>query len=211
MAVEVIPYVPHTIIRPGRILTGSYGTSAWTGLESILADLMDHFRVGRGLALEFGSEHGYSLVALSNFFERVVGVDPFGQQTATEPIEPMRDRCARNIIQFPNISLIIAPWQEYVANFNQVKEKALSLDLAYEPTFNIDLIHVDGEHGYYDTFGCGDWACAHAPVVIFHDTVSFPDTVMPACRDLAAKYDRAFYNYDQSHGLGILVDKAHTP
>ena len=29
-------------------------TSSWVGLESILADLMDHFHVGRDLALEFG-------------------------------------------------------------------------------------------------------------------------------------------------------------
>jgi hypothetical protein len=208
---EPLPYIPHTIIKPGRVLTGSYGTSSWTGLESILADLLDHFRVGRDLALEFGSEHGYSLVALSNFFERVVGVDPFGQQTATDPIEPMVDRCTRNIQQYPNISLIIAPWQLYTQEFDRTHRIATGLDQAYEQAMKIDLIHVDGEHGYYDTFGCGDWACQHAPVVIFHDSISFPDTVMPAIKDLAAKHDRAFYNYDKFHGLGILVDKAHTP
>lgn len=208
---EPIPYIPHTIIKPGRVLTGSYGTSAWTGLESILADLLDHFRVGRGLALEFGSEHGYSLVALSNFFERVVGVDPFGQNTATPPIEPMQQRCERNILSYPNISLLIQPWQDYTRLFDDVWARAVKLDEKYEGAMKIDLIHVDGEHGYYDTFGCGDWACAHAPVVLFHDTISFPDTVMPACKDLASKHNRAFYNFDQFHGLGILVDKAHTP
>ena len=208
---EPLQYVPHTIIKPGRVLSGSYGTSSWIGLESILADLLDHFRVGRDCALEFGSEHGYSLVALSNFFERVVGVDPFGQQTATEPIEPMRDRCLRNVAPYPNIALITAPWQLYTQQFSLVREKALEIDPGYERTMNIDLIHVDGEHGYYDTFGCGDWACAHAPVVLFHDTMSFPDTVMPAVKALAEKHDRTFFNYDQSHGLGILVDKAHTP
>ena len=209
MAVEVIPYVPHTIIKPGRVLTGSYGTSSWIGLESILADLLDHFRVGRGLALEFGSEHGYSLVALSNFFDRVVGVDPFGQQTATLPIEPMVDRCARNIAPYPNISVIVSPWQEYTKAYDGVTYAANLLDAKQAPPF--DLIHVDGEHGYYDTFGCGDWACAHAPIVIFHDTMSFPDTVMPAVKALAEKHDRSFFNFDQHHGLGILVDKAHTP
>lgn len=208
---DPITYIPHTIIKPGRVLTGSYGTSSWTGLESILADLLDHFHVGRELALEFGSEHGYSLVALSNFFDRVVGVDPFGQQTATDPIEPMQNRCARNIQQATNISLIVAPWQEYTKEFRRVEQMAVGIDEAYKFAMKIDLIHVDGEHGYYDTFGCGDWACAHAPVVLFHDTVSFPDTVMPACKDLAAKHDRVFYNYDQHHGLGILVDKSHQP
>lgn len=208
---EPLQYVPHTIIKPGRVLTGSYGTSAWTGLESILADLLDHFRVGRDCALEFGSEHGYSLVALSNFFDRVVGVDPFGQQTATEPIEPMQDRCIRNIQQFPNISLIVAPWQEYTAQFSLVRAKALEIDPAYEATMKLDLIHVDGEHGHWDTFNCGDWACLHSPVVLFHDSISFPDTVMPALKELAAKHNRGFYNYDQFHGLGILVDREHDP
>ena len=152
-------------------------------------------------------------MALSNFFERVVGVDPFGQQTATQPIEPMMDRCARNILPFENISLIVAPWQEYTKAFDGTLFAAKMIDAEkYEPAMKIDLIHVDGEHGYYDTFGCGDWACQHAPVVVFHDTLSFPDTVMPACKDLASKHDRAFYNYTgHVHGLGILVDKEHTP
>ena len=205
------PYIPHAIIKPGRVLSGSYGTSSWTGLESILADLLDHFRVGRDLALEFGSEHGYSLVALSNFFDRVVGVDPFGQQTATPPIEPMHDRCLRNVAPYPNIALIPFPWQEYTAQFDAVRDVACGIDPGYDRTMAIDLVHVDGEHSYYETFTSGDWACLHAPVCIFHDSISFPDTVMPALKDLAKKHDRAFYNYDQFHGLGILVDKAHTP
>src|ERR1700722_1871576 len=163
---EPIPYIPHTIIKPGRVLTGSYGTSSWTGLESILANLLDHFRVGRDLALEFGCEHGYSLVALSNFFERVVGVDPFGQQTATPPVEPMQQRCARNILPYGNISLIAAPWQLYTQEFDRTQNLAMGIDPdRYAPALKIDLVHVDGEHGYYDTFGCGDWACEHAPVV----------------------------------------------
>jgi hypothetical protein len=121
----------------------------------------------------------------------------------------MLDRCTRNISQYPNINLIVAPWQDYTKAYDGANYAAKMLDAKTSPPF--DLIHVDGEHGYYDTFNCGDWACAHAPVALFHDTVSFPDTVMPACRDLAAKHDRMFFNYDQAHGLGILVDKQHQP
>jgi hypothetical protein len=121
----------------------------------------------------------------------------------------MLDRCTRNIVQYPNINLIVAPWHDYTKAYDGANYAAKMLDAKTAPPF--DLIHVDAEHSFYDTFGIGDWACTHAPVVLFHDTVSFPDTVMPACRDLAAKHDRMFFNYDQAHGLGILVDKQHQP
>ena len=189
-----LPYSPEMIIKPVRCLefSSGYGTSSWEGIEFILADLLAQFNVGKGTAIEFGVEHGFSAVALSNFFATVIGVDPFGQQTATEPIEPMEDRCRRNCEPYKNIILVTQPWQEFT--------KSAPADSHY------DLVHVDAEHGYYDTFGIGDWACAHSPFVIFHDTSSFPQTVMPAVKDLAEKHKRVFYNYDQFHGLGILVN-----
>ena len=189
--VEIIPYIPQTIVRPRRLLEGDFGTSSWIGLESILADLLQRFQVGRSLAVEFGAEHGYSAVALSNYFRLVRTVDPFGQMTATPPIEPMEERCRRNIAPWPNIQLLVEPWQMFCARTRMA----------------CDLVHVDAEHNYADTFGIGDWACQHAPVTIFHDTESFPGTVKPAVRDLAAKWGLEFHNFDRYHGLGILVRK----
>jgi predicted O-methyltransferase YrrM len=190
--VTPLPYVPARLVRPPRLLDGDYGTSSWIGLECLLADLLDRWCPARAVALEFGVEHGYSAVALANYFATVIGIDPFGQQTATAPIEPMRDRARRNVAPYANIVLVEEPWQQFTA--------AAPLDARY------DLVHVDAEHGYYDTFGIGDWACAHARVVLFHDTISFPDTVMPAVCALAERHSRVFYNYDQFHGLGILVN-----
>lgn len=210
--IEPIPYTPNTLIKPSRCLSGSYGTSAWTGLESILADLLDTFHVGRGLALEFGSEHGYSLVALSNFFDRVVGVDPFPQLTSTEPIEPMENRCRRNVAPYPNITVITAPWQIYTQEFDRTEKIAMNFDPErYAGSLAIDLIHIDGEHDYYHTFGSGDWACAHAPVVIFHDANNAFVDVPRAISDLCEKYGRKWYLYPKHEGLGILVDAAHEP
>lgn len=194
--IEAIPYTPHTIIRPGRMLSNGYGTSSWEGLESILADLLDHFHVARSAALEFGVEHGYSSVALSNFFDVVMGVDPFPQQTSTPPIEPMEDRCRRNCAPFGNITVIRMTWQEFAREWFERK---------------YDLIHIDGEHDYANTFGAGDWACEHAPVVLFHDTNNAFVDVPRAISDLCEKHGRRWYMYPKHEGLGILVDKEHEP
>jgi predicted O-methyltransferase YrrM len=188
----MIEFVPQKLEVPPRCLTGDFGTSAWIGLESILGEVVERFCRKRGVALEFGVEHGYSAVALSNFFERVIAVDPFGQRTATEPIEPMIARCQRNISPYDNISLLPVPWQHFTS-------------IAPVPPGGYDLVHVDAEHGYYDTYGPGNFGCLHSAVVIFHDIDSFPDTVLPAVQNLAIKHGMTFYAYHKHHGLGILA------
>ena len=72
------------------------------------------------------------------------------------------------------------------------------------PDQRYNLAHVDIVHTYEDTFNCGDWCLEHSDVVIFHDTLSFPE-VFRACQDLSIKHNLTFYNYEASHGLGILV------
>ena len=63
-------------------------------------------------------------------------------------------------------------------------------------------------HTYEDTYKCGEWCVNNCKVTIFHDTLSFPD-VYKACQDLSIKYNLDFYNYEDSHGLGILVKKSN--
>ena len=63
--VEAIEFEPRFLKQPDILIL-----PAWIGLEMILADLIDRFKVGNSSALEFGVFHGYSLVALSNFFNR---------------------------------------------------------------------------------------------------------------------------------------------
>ena len=70
-----------------------------------------------------------------------------------------------------------------------------------------DLIHIDIVHTYNETYECGEWAVNHSKVVIFHDTISF-DEVKKACYDLSTKYGLEFYNYPDSHGLGILINNS---
>lgn len=89
---------------------------------------------------------------------------------------------------FKNIQLVRSDYRDWI----------MRDDTAY------DLIHVDIVHTYIDTFNCGLWSVEHAKCVLFHDTLSFP-TVKQAVTDIARKTDRRFYNFGESHGLGILV------
>jgi hypothetical protein len=66
----MINYFPKKFILPKHLISAP---SAWIGIESILEDLLDTFKVGGNNALEFGVEYGYSTVALSNYFQKVIG------------------------------------------------------------------------------------------------------------------------------------------
>jgi hypothetical protein len=59
-------------------------------------------------------------------------------------------------------------------------------------------------HTFVDTFVLGDWAINHAPIVLFHDTLSFSG-VMAACEAIAEKSGKRFYNWDCINGLGVIV------
>ena len=58
-----------------------------------------------------------------------------------------------------------------------------------------------------ETFECGEWAIKHSKCVIFHDTLSFRE-IMRVCEDLSIKHNLEFYNYGESHGLGILINNS---
>ena len=188
---EIIPYIPEKRARPARYLEG--WPTAWHPNEDILQQLLYDFNVKRGIALEFGSEHGHSAIALSNFFDKVICVDPWMQQI-TDQSKPMYDVVRENVSRYPNIILVRETWQEFCKPFRNGMPHWLKAD----------LIHIDAEHNYQECYGNGLWACENAPVVIFHDTVSFPE-VSRAVSDLAEKFHRKFYEFQEGWGLGILA------
>jgi len=187
-----IAYEPSRTEHPQRVLSipSPLAGTSWAGNESIIADLLDRFHVGRKVALEFGVEFGYSAVALSNFFDKVIGVDTFLGDEHSNFRPDYSDDARRLCAPYDNIELVQSSWEDWTANAS--------------PKVKYDFIHIDIVHNYQPTFDCGLWAVKHAPVVIFHDTLSFQD-VMQACEDLAVQYEMDFYNYEQSYGLGILV------
>lgn len=177
-------FKPDKIEKPARLIECA---SAWKGLESILGSVVDSFCAHRETAVEFGVEYGYSLVAMSNFFDKVIGVDTFSGDSHAGYGTTM-EHAKRNTAEFENISLVKSDWREF-ANKNEDKQ--------------FDLIHVDIEHWFQTTYDCGLWAIHHAPVVLFHDTISFID-VLRTCKKLSEENNMSFYNYPLYNGLGIL-------
>jgi predicted O-methyltransferase YrrM len=183
--VPIEPYVPHRRQMPSRVLAPP---TAWKGIESILGDLIQTFNIATRDCLEFGVEYGYSTVALSSFFDRVIGVDTFHGDKHTENKSDIFAFTARRLSCFDNIKLVVSDYRDWIRHDNQ----------------SYDLIHVDIVHTYMDTFACGLWSARHSPCVIFHDTLSFP-AVKQAVIDISRKTGRRIYNFEESYGLGILV------
>ncbi len=183
--VPIIPYVPKSRQMPPRVL---HVDSAWKGIESVLADLITRFDLGRQRCLEFGVEFGYSTAALSCFFDNVTGVDTFSGDIHTTDHRDVYQETTTRLSSFPNIELIRSDYRDWIRK-----------DQSY-----YDLIHVDIVHTYADTFACGLWSAMHAKCVLFHDTESF-STVRRAVIDISRESNKKFYNFKESNGLGILV------
>ena len=163
--------------------------SAWGDIPTILKDLIDRFNVKQDIALEFGVEYGYSTSALANYFTKVIGVDTFLGDEHSFVKENHIEFTKECLIDFSNIELVQSDYKDFIRDNNNM----------------YDLIHIDIVHNYEPTYECGEWAVQHAPIVIFHDTISFPEQVGKACQDLCDKFNLKFHNYPHWHGLGILV------
>jgi Methyltransferase domain len=183
--VPVSPYLPAHRSLPTRVLPV---VSAWTGIESILSDIISRFDIGTERCLEFGVEYGYSTAALSSFFDSVVGVDIFVGDRHTETFKDLYAETVNRLSVFDNIQLIRSDYRDWIK-----KDQS-----------NYDLIHVDIIHTFADTFACGLWSAEHSKCVIFHDTESFP-AVKQAVIEIARLTGKTFYNFRESNGLGILV------
>jgi hypothetical protein len=183
--IPVIQYIPGHRQPPARMLPVD---SAWKGIESVLADLIERFHLETNRCLEFGVEFGYSTAALSSFFRSVTGVDIFVGDQHTNNKRDVYAETAQRLSSFENIQLVRSDYKDWIKTDN---------------TF-YDLIHVDIVHTYIDTFTCGLWSANHSRCTIFHDTESFP-AVMRAVKDISRKTGKKFYNFRESNGLGIIV------
>jgi hypothetical protein len=183
--VPVVPYIPAHRQLPARVLPIK---SAWQGIESVLSDIIERFHIKTDRCLEFGVEFGYSTVALSSYFDSVVGVDTFQGDKHTGVIKDTYEEAVRNLSSFDNIQLVRSNYKDWIKN----------------DTNSYDLIHVDIIHTYADTFACGLWSAEHAKCVIFHDTESFP-AVKEAVSEICRRTGKTFYNFPESYGLGIIL------
>jgi hypothetical protein len=183
--VAVTPYIPAHRVPPARRLEV---ISAWEGIQNILADLIDRFHIKTDRCLEFGVEFGFSTVALSSYFESVVGVDIFHGDKHTTNKQDIYKETLDRMSPYPNIGLIRSDYRDFIQGDHG----------------SFGLIHVDIVHTFADTYACGLWSANHSQCAIFHDTESFPQ-VKRAVAEIARATGKKFYNFQESYGLGILV------
>lgn len=184
---EIKKYIP--IEREWPPLAEQPHPSAWQNIPTILKDVVKRFNVPTSRCLEFGVEYGYSTSALSHYFDEVIGVDTFLGDSHSGHKNNHLEETSKYLEPYKNIKLVKASYQDFIKDNDDI----------------YGLIHVDIIHDFLHTFECGEWSVQHAKVTVFHDTLSFPE-VMRACKELAKKYNLEFHNYEESHGLGILVN-----
>ena len=183
--VPILPYIPRRRESPSRNLKVS---SAWSGNQTIIADIIERFHIKTGRCLEFGVEFGFSTVALSSYFDSVTGVDLFVGDKHTDNRRDIYEQTASRLSTYANISLVRSDYREFIVGRSEF----------------YDLIHVDIVLTFADTFACGLWSAQHSQCTIFHDTESFPQ-VKQAVIELARVTGKQFHNFRESYGLGILV------
>ncbi len=184
-----IEYIPEN--RDNSLNLATHMPSAWGDIPTIIGDIIKRFDISTENAIEFGVEWGYSTSALSNYFKEVVGVDTFTGDIHAGIKQDTFETTSEYLKDFENIRLVQSSYQNYISE---------------ERLEKYNFGHVDIVHTYEDTYRCGEWCVKNCDIVVFHDTISFPD-VYRACNDLARDYDLEFHNYRLSNGLGILVKR----
>jgi hypothetical protein len=183
--IPILPYIPNRLEMPSRKLEIC---SAWMGIENILSELIERFHVNTDVCLEFGVEYGFSTVALSSYFDRIIGVDTFRGDKHTGNIRNIYEETVSQLSEYQNIELVRSDYRDFIQ-----KERG-----------RFGLIHVDIVHTFADTFACGLWSAQHSQCTIFHDTESFPQ-VKRAVKEIARVTGKRFFNFKECNGLGILV------
>lgn len=186
LSIDMPVYKPVSKKQPDKMINI---ISAWRGLELIIEDILVRFKIGRRSCIEFGVEFGYSTVVLSNYFDRVIGIDTFEGDKHTLNRKGHFDETKARLSKYENIVLHKSYYQDWILN-----------DINY-----YDFAHVDIVHSYNETYECGLWAAQNSDCVIFHDTESFP-AVKRAVIDIANITGYKMYNYPYHFGLGILVN-----
>jgi len=164
-------------------------TSAWSGIEQLIPDIIERFGLNTGSVLELGVSSGFSASAWANYFDKVAGVDTFqylldfSHRNTMQPMEETQ----MYLKEFPNVTLIKSDWREYIKTHIE----------------KVDLLHVDMEHTEQEVYEAGMWGKDFATVMCFHDTMSFP-VVAKGLERLSKDIGWNFYNWPHCYGFGIL-------
>lgn len=167
--------------------------SAWHGHGPFAVWLPEY--LGAKLIVDLGVDNGFSTFCFAiGTSETVIGLDSF---------EGDPHAGFRNTESYVHEKLIFLK-ENYKLPGNVEFIKGFFHDIAQAWTRGkVDLLHIDGFHSYEAVSqDFADWFphCQEEAIVIFHDTLSFPDTVGKFFDELA--YPK--FNFLHTHGLGVI-------
>lgn len=167
--------------------------TAWRANERVV-DAITELLVPKTI-VDLGVDWGFSSFVFADRFPnaQVYGVDWFqGDQHAGFRNTYETVHAIREDLKFNNLVLVSGDFAEVARYWNKP----------------IDVLHIDGEHTYEAvTKNYLDWRVFVPPtgLILFHDTVSFPDTVGRFFEEL----DVPKFNFVEENGLGIVSQDAH--
>ncbi len=156
--------------------------SAWKGLEAFAGWIVKLHRPA--LVVDLGVDNGYSTCAFALAGAgRVVGIDRNPDSIATT---------TRNAAAFGFSDRITLACTDF----------ATAAALFSEP---VDLLHIDGDHDFESVsrdFACWFPKVRKGGVILFHDTMSFPDGV----GRFFATLPEPKFEIHNFHGLGVMLN-----
>jgi hypothetical protein len=172
-------------------------TTAWTYHANFAIELVKIIKPE--IIVDLGVDYGYSTFSFAYpVIGEVYGVDWFqgdihaSFRNTYDSVLDFKEKI-KNEYEIDNIKIIKSDFNDFSNEWNK----------------KIDILHIDGEHSYesvssnYNTFSK---FLTNESVVLFHDTLSFIDTVGLFFNQL----DGYKINRHQSHGLGILTKSKET-
>ncbi len=84
------------------------------GIEKILSELIERFHISTDICLEFGVEFGFSTVALSSYFNRVIGVDTFLGDKHTGNMWDFYEETVSRLSRYQNIELVRSDYRHFI-------------------------------------------------------------------------------------------------
>ncbi len=162
-------------------------TSAWKGHEEFAVKLVEFIKPE--VVVDLGVDYGFSAFAfaLSNI-GTVYGIDWFqGDEYAGHRTTYERVLAEKENLDLRNVVIIKAEFAEAARSWDR----------------KIDVLHIDGDHGYESVKqDFEQWASfvRDDGIILMHDTMSFPE-------DVGRFYDELQlpkFNFTHSHGLGVV-------
>lgn len=174
--------------------------SAWRGLENRFQDLLEPVDPIQAV-VEIGVEYGFSLLSLAAALPSavIIGVDPYERLLPPGCAETRQHLVAAGHMGSEEAAAAVACLLK--DSPNALLFRGTSADAAERLTKEVDVLHIDAIPTYDDVRGHFLlWEPKVRPggCILFHDTISFPESVGRFFRELPGRKAEI----RDCHGLG---------